>query len=71
MLLHAARSTRPDIAFITGQLSRHLEAPQPQHYKAIVRVLRYLKGTMDVGITYRRDARSTSANTLSAYSDAS
>jgi hypothetical protein len=35
-----------------SELSRHLELPQIAHYRAIMRILRYLKGTMDNGITY-------------------
>jgi hypothetical protein len=69
MLHHAARGTRPDIAFITGQLSRALDKPTPAHYHAVIRVLRYLQGSKDIGFTYCKS--SGHCNTLTAFSDAS
>ncbi|XP_071694001.1 secreted RxLR effector protein 161-like [Rutidosis leptorrhynchoides] len=45
-------STRPDIAFIVGKLSRFTSNPNAIHWRAVVRVFKYLKGTMDYGITY-------------------
>ena len=44
-LLYLATCTRPDIAMIVNQLSRHLEKPTQQHWKAAIRVLRYLNST--------------------------
>jgi hypothetical protein len=52
-LLYAAMVTRPDIAFAVQALGRHLQASGPEHVTAAKRVLRYLKGTRDVGIKYR------------------
>ena len=51
-LLYISNGKRPDIAFSIGQLSRHLERPREEHWKAAIRVLRYLKSTSDMGITY-------------------
>ena len=50
-------SSRPDISFATKELSRHLNHPTEAHVQAGLRVLRYLKGTMDYGLEYTRDAR--------------
>jgi len=36
-------TTRPDITFITKQLSQFLTKPTQTHYTAAMRVLRYLK----------------------------
>ena len=47
-LLH----TRPDIAFAVSELSRYVVNPGPQHYAAIKRLLRYLKGTRVYGLLY-------------------
>lgn len=47
-----ATSTRPDIAYAVSQLSRFNAAWTVQHWTAAKHVLRYLKGTLDVGITY-------------------
>ncbi|GMF32340.1 unnamed protein product [Phytophthora lilii] len=51
-LLYIATCTRPDVAYIVTQLSRFLENPGQQHWKAAIRVLRYLKTTTDFGIVY-------------------
>ena len=47
--------TRVDIAWICSVLSRFNANPSPQHLKAAKRVLRYLRGTETLGITYRGD----------------
>ncbi|XP_071696298.1 secreted RxLR effector protein 161-like [Rutidosis leptorrhynchoides] len=59
-------STRPDIAFIVGKLSRFTSNPNATHWRAVVRVFKYLKGTMDYGITY-----TGFPSVLEGYSDAS
>ena len=52
-LLYAAISTRPDISYAVGVLSRFISAPQAHHWDAAKRVLRYLKGTASLGLHYR------------------
>ncbi|KAE9060786.1 hypothetical protein PF010_g30078 [Phytophthora fragariae] len=54
MLMYLATSTRPDLAFALGQLSRFVANPSPKHVGALKRVLRYVAGTLDYGITYSR-----------------
>ena len=46
--------TRPDILFAVGILSRHMENPTQEHYIGVKRVLRYLKGTENYGLFYKR-----------------
>ena len=46
---------RPDIAFIVNALSRYNSAPTELHMTALTRVLRYLKGTQDLALTYSRE----------------
>lgn len=58
--------TRPDIAFTVNKLSQYMHRPTSSHWKALKRVLRYLKGTINYGINIYR----TSPLTLHAYSDA-
>ena len=48
--------TRPDVAFATQQLSQFLAQPTTTHYKAAMRVLRYLKGSPGRGLFFPRDA---------------
>jgi len=49
---YAVLRTRPDLAFATSVLSRFLQNPSPFHMLSAKRLLRYLKATRTVGITY-------------------
>ena len=51
-LMYAAIGTRPDIAFAVQKLAQFSHKPSNEHWKAIKRVLHYVKGTLDLGITY-------------------
>ena len=53
-MLHLANTTRPEIAFSVGLLSRFLGDPWMQHWNAAKSVLRYLKKTETMGIVYRK-----------------
>lgn len=53
-LMYAAVSSRPDISFIVGKLAKFVENPGPGHWQAAKRVFRYLKGTQDHVIRYKR-----------------
>jgi delta 1-pyrroline-5-carboxylate dehydrogenase len=44
--------TRPDIAYSVNQLCQHMHAPTSAHLTAAKRVLRYLKGSIDLGLQY-------------------
>ncbi|KAK2993178.1 hypothetical protein RJ640_030802 [Escallonia rubra] len=46
--------TRPDIAQAVGMVSRFMQAPKKPHLEAARRILKYLQGTIDFGIMYRR-----------------
>lgn len=45
-------STRPDIAFGVGLVSRYMKTPSQVHLQAAKRILRYIKGTQSHGILY-------------------
>ena len=49
-LMYCMSCTRPDLAFPTSLLSRFMEKPDVKHWKAVKHVLRYLKGTQNVGL---------------------
>ncbi|GJT36897.1 zinc finger, CCHC-type containing protein [Tanacetum coccineum] len=51
-LMYAKTSTRPDIAYIVGKLSRYTSNPSTCQWHAIMRVFKYLKKTMDYGLSY-------------------
>jgi hypothetical protein len=54
-LQYAALSTRPDISHAVSTLAQFVSAPLPQHWEAAMRVLRYVKGTADLGLIYHGD----------------
>jgi hypothetical protein len=54
--MYAALGSRPDIAFAVQQLSQHCHDFAIAHWTAVKRVIRYLKGTRDLGIIFRRSA---------------
>ncbi|KAJ0178278.1 hypothetical protein K1T71_006101 [Dendrolimus kikuchii] len=46
--------TRPDIVYALSIVSRHLEAPTKRDILKVKRIFRYLNGTRDYCITYKR-----------------
>ncbi|GJY79922.1 ribonuclease H-like domain, reverse transcriptase, RNA-dependent DNA polymerase [Tanacetum coccineum] len=50
-LLH----TRPDLSYSVGLLSRFMQDPKDHHLKAVKQVIRYIKGTKEHGIIYRKE----------------
>ena len=63
-LLFIAQATRPDIAFAVSDVSRFNHCHGPAHWKAVKRIMRYLKGTIDLKLTYKTKGK------LLGYSDA-
>lgn len=51
-LLYLAVRTRPDIAFVVAAVAKFTSHPTQEHWTAVKRILRYLKGSQDVGIMY-------------------
>ena len=41
-----------DISYVIHQVSQYLSAPRLTHYAAVLRILRYLKGTIFHGLFY-------------------
>ncbi|CAG7719483.1 unnamed protein product [Allacma fusca] len=52
-LLFLAKCSRPDISVAVSKLAQFLNCYGEPHWKAAKGVLRYLRGTTDVGITYQ------------------
>lgn len=65
-LMYLAVATRPDIAHAIGILSRSLSNPTENHVTGVKRVFKYLKGTMDYGIYFKKNEKLS----LNVYSDA-
>ncbi|XP_068634566.1 uncharacterized mitochondrial protein AtMg00810-like [Aristolochia californica] len=59
--------TRPDIAHAVNSVSQFLHSPTADHFLAVKRILRYVKGTLHYGLTFHLSA---SPGSLVAYSDA-
>ena len=52
--MYVMNCTCPDIAYAVSKLSRYTSNPGPDHWKAIVVVLRYLKYTQNYGLNYSK-----------------
>jgi hypothetical protein len=52
-LMYAMMCTRPDICYAVGLVSKFQSNPGLAHWKAVKRILRYLKGTMDYVLCYQ------------------
>ena len=58
--------TRPDLAFAVGFVSRFMERLTEEHLVAVKRILRYIAGTLNYGLRYKRR---TGGVRLVGYSD--
>ena len=65
-LMYATHCTRPDISYAVCRLARYTKNPGIEHWKAIGRVLGYLKRTKDLELSYNKFPV-----VLEGYSDAS
>jgi hypothetical protein len=63
--------TRPDIGNIVRYLSRFLATPNNSVIGFAMRVVYYLRNTVDVGLLYKKSENELDNNKLVAYSDAS
>lgn len=51
-------ATRPDLMYSVSLISRYMEQPKEIHLLAAKRILRYLCGTIDFGLFYKRGEKS-------------
>jgi histone deacetylase 1/2 len=58
--------TRPDLAFDVNKVCQYLHSPTTDHWTAVKRILRYVKGTSDVGLKITRSP----SMLVSGFSDA-
>ena len=64
-LMYAALGTRPNITFAVQTVSRFSIKPGPAHWEAVKQIFRYLKGTIDLWLSY-----GTKKMILTGYADA-
>ena len=66
-LMYLANNTRPDIAFAVSLLARFSSEPTQRHWKGVKDILRYLRGSEDLGLYYEN---TRAAEGLVGYADA-
>ena len=54
-LLYTAIAPRPDISYAVGVVAQFCGSPNQSHLAAAKRILRYLKGTAQYALSYRKD----------------
>jgi hypothetical protein len=64
-LMYVMTGTRPDIAYAVGAVSAYNANPGEAHWKAVKRIIRYLKGSRDLELTYSHGTK-----TIEGYADA-
>ena len=64
-LMYAMLSTRLDLAYFVSVLSRYVSNPTLTHRKAVKRIFRHLRGTLDLRLTFIG-----ALSPLSGYTDA-
>jgi hypothetical protein len=65
-LMYLAKHTRPDILFSCAYLATHAKEPKQYHWKQLIHILRYLRGTIHHGLRFSGHDQS-----IFCYSDAS
>jgi len=51
-LMYLVNNTRPDITFSVNLLASYSSSPTKRHWNGVKHVLRYLRGTIDIGLFY-------------------
>ena len=64
-LLYLSVATRPDIAFAVSNIAKFASYPTNMHWTAVKRIMRYLRGTYNLGLLYSRQ----DSGTCVGYSD--
>ena len=65
-LLYLSTKTRPDITYAVNCVARFCSKPTRQHWTAVKRIFRYLRGTISYGLLYKK----ASSKNLVGFSDA-
>lgn len=66
-LMWAMVCTRPDISYAVSSVAQFMSNPELIHWKAVKRIFRYLKVTLDFGLVFTRVDKPSG---LTGYSDA-
>ena len=55
-LMYIMVCTRPDLSQAVSRISRYMHDPGRGHWEAVKWILRYIKGTIDVGLVFKKDS---------------
>ena len=50
--LQYATITRPELSYVVNKVSQYMLAPLLSHFKALKKILRYIRGTLDYGLSF-------------------
>ena len=64
-LQYLSTMTRPDITFAVSNVAKYCSKPTKEHWIAVKRIMRYLKGTHNLGLTYKK----SDSNSCVGFSD--
>ena len=65
--MYLAFGIRPDIAFVVGKLSKYNADPRISHLQVAKRVVRYLKGTIQISLVFRKGLKDHSSRNRPLY----
>lgn len=68
-LLHLAGTTRPDISYAVNILSRRQNQPSEEDWIEVERILRYLRGTINLGLHYKGKTETLEVMTDASFRD--
>jgi hypothetical protein len=68
-LMYAMLGTRPDIAFAVSLVSRFASNPDKSHMQAVLRILSYLRGTLDLELVFQGEIQALRGFTDSSWAD--
>ena len=69
-LLYLSTRTRPDITYAVCNVAKFCSKPTVKHWTAVKSIFRYLKGTIIVGVLYKKQRTSDSSNKCIGFSEA-
>jgi hypothetical protein len=58
--------TRPNLTYSVNKACQYLHAPTTEHWTAVKRIMRFVKGTINTDLAFRR----SKSKMISAFSDA-
>ena len=53
-VMYSMVGTRPDLGYAVGVISRFMSRPVKEHWQAVKWVLRYIKGSVDIKLSFKR-----------------